>query len=106
MKEGTWVDSAFIQVTAWYIGLDIQILTTSSKPDNPFIIISGNINNPLEKSGGPPILIGNYTNVHYQSLLPTRNNLEPKENKPFQKKEQESVVAQDNFIYSYKGETS
>ena len=40
-KEGTWVDHIFIQMTAWYIALDIQILTTSSKPPNPFIIIKG-----------------------------------------------------------------
>ena len=46
-RDGTWVDSVFIQVTAWYIGLDIRLLTTSSKPDNPFIVISGNINNPF-----------------------------------------------------------
>ena len=102
-KDGTWVDSVFIQVTAWYIGLDIQILTTASMPDNPFIVISGNFSNPLVNSGGPPILIGNYTNVHYQSLLPTRNNLETKEIKPIQEKEQESVLIQDNFVYSYEG---
>ena len=29
-RDGTWVDSVFIQITAWLIGLDIQILTTSS----------------------------------------------------------------------------
>ena len=58
-KDGTWVDSIFIQTTAWMIGLDIQILTTSSKPNNPYIFISGNINNPLLKSAGPPMLVGN-----------------------------------------------
>ena len=31
-KDGTWVDSVFVQVTAWFLGLDIKILTTSSKP--------------------------------------------------------------------------
>ena len=102
-RDGTWIDSVFIQVTAWYIGLDIKILTTSSKPENPFIVISGNINNPLVNSGGPPILIGNYTNIHYQSLLPTKDILDSKANKPNQKMEQEPVVNQDNFIYSYKG---
>ena len=71
-KDGTWVDSAFIQLTAWYIGLDIKILTTSSSSsEHPFIIMSGNIDNIPEEEMGPPLLIGNYTNVHYQSLLPT-----------------------------------
>ena len=102
-RDGTWIDSICIQVTAWYIGLDIKILTTSSKPENPFIFISGNINNPLRNSDGPPILISNYTNVHYQSLLPTRNTLEMKGNKSTQKKKEEHVFVQDNFIYSYKG---
>ena len=75
-RDGTWADSVFIQITAWLIGLDIQILTTSSKPNNPYIFISGNINNPLLKSAGPPMLVGNYTNVHYQSLVPTNNDLD------------------------------
>ena len=42
--DGTWVDSVFVQLTAWYIGLDIKILTTSSKPENPYIIVTGDIN--------------------------------------------------------------
>ena len=33
--DGAWVDSLFVQVTAWYMGLDIKVLTTSSKPENP-----------------------------------------------------------------------
>ena len=43
-QDGTWVDSVFVQVTAWYMGLDIKILTTSSKPENPYIIVTGDIN--------------------------------------------------------------
>ena len=44
-QTGTWVDSTFVQVTAWFFGLDFFILTTSSRKDNPFIIIVGNLNN-------------------------------------------------------------
>ena len=102
-KDGTWVDSVFIQITAWMIGLDIQILTTSSKPNNPYIFISGNINNPLIKSAGPPMLVGNYTNVHYQSLIPINNGLDMKDNKPYQESDQESGFLQESFIYSYNG---
>ena len=69
-QDGTWVDHIFIQMIAWYMELDILILTTSSKPDNPFIFISGNINNIPTFNNRPPLLLGNYTNVHYQSLLP------------------------------------
>ena len=69
-KEGVWVDTVFVQLTAWYIGLDIKILTTSSTPENPFIIVSGNIDASSIAVRGPPLLLGYYTNVHYQSLLP------------------------------------
>ena len=69
-REGVWVDHLFVQMTAWYFELDINILTTSSKPPNPYIVISGNVNQTHDFVSGPPLLIGNYTNVHYQSLLP------------------------------------
>ena len=69
-QTGTWVDSSFVQVTAWFIGLDILILTTSSKEENPYIRIEGNLNLQYEGAMRPHMLLGNYTNVHYQSLLP------------------------------------
>ena len=69
-KDGTWVDHIFIQMAAWYMTLDILILTTSSKPENPFIVISGHTNTTHASDSDPPLLLGNYTNVHYQSLLP------------------------------------
>ena len=69
-EEGIWVDHLFVQMTAWYFELDIKILTTSSQPPNPYIVISGNVNQIPNFVSGPPLLVGNYTNVHYQSLLP------------------------------------
>ena len=68
-QDGTWVDHIFVQMVAWYMELDLLILTTSSQPENPFIFISGNINNIPAPDSIPPLLLGNYTNVHYQSLL-------------------------------------
>ena len=68
--EGTWIDSVFVQVTAWYIGLDIKILPTSAKAENPFIIVTGSLDNIRDSSNGPQLLVGNFSNVHYQSLLP------------------------------------
>ena len=44
-KNGTWVDHIFIQMTAWFMTLDILILTSSSQPENPFIHLSGNTAN-------------------------------------------------------------
>ena len=46
-QDGTWVDHIFLQMVAWYMELDLLILTTSSQPENPLIFISGNINNIL-----------------------------------------------------------
>ena len=68
-QDGTWVDHIFIQMTAWYMKLDILILTSSSQPEHPFIFISGNATDAQGTSSNPPLLIGNYTNIHYQSLL-------------------------------------
>ena len=76
-KDGTWVDHMFIQVTAWYTGLDILILTTSSLPESPFIFICGNIDNIQDNFRGPPMLLGNYTNVHYQSIIPNQMASKP-----------------------------
>ena len=73
-QGGTWADYLFVQVCAWYLELDMLILTTSSTPTNPFIFISGNFNNLPASISGPPLLLGNYTNVHYQSLLPVNEN--------------------------------
>ena len=69
-KDGIWVEHMFVQVTAWFLGLDIQILTTSATQKTPFIVLYGDIDNVDKPSSGPPLLIGNYANVHYQSLLP------------------------------------
>ena len=53
----------FVQVTAWFLGLDIKILTTSATQKTPFIVLYGDINNVDKLSSGPPLLIGNYTNA-------------------------------------------
>ena len=102
-KEGTWVDAVFVQVTAWFTGLDIQILTTSSTPSHPYVLVNGDINDPSTTSSGPPLLVGNYTNVHYQSLLPVTNIIEPQENKSTQDPGDSIVSIKDEFIYLHRG---
>ena len=69
-KNGTWVDHIFIQITAWFMTLDILILTTSSQPENPFIHLIRKTENTPQDNSSPPLILGNYTNVHYQSLIP------------------------------------
>ena len=80
-NNGTWVDHIFIQMTAWLMTLDIMILTTSSQPESPFIHISGNFRTIPANIPGPPLLLGNYTNVHYQSLLENHKEMPKLRNK-------------------------
>jgi hypothetical protein len=111
-QEGTWVDHLFVQVTAWYLGLDILILTTSATPENPFLLINGNNSNTAASTSGPPLLIGNYTNVHYQSLLPENLNVQQKqkENCEFiateaqDAKDSNEKTRSDDFIYIHNGD--
>ena len=107
-QVGTWVDSVFVQVSAWYMGLDIQILTTSAKPENPFLIITGNINTANASSSGPPLLLGNYTNVHYQSLLPVSMSMKV-QHKPRTRTSvrQTGIIdneTRDDFIFMHNGQ--
>ena len=67
------VDAAFVQGTAWLLQIDIYITSNTSNERNPFTITSGNINDENIRTSGAPLLIGNKTNVHYQSLLPAES---------------------------------
>ena len=99
-QDGTWVDHMFVQMIAWYMELDILILTTSSLPENPFIYISGNINKNSKGDKGPPLLLGNYTNVHYQSLLPKHGSShKEKEHTQNNVTEFQDGKKDDDFIY-------
>ena len=104
-ETGAWVDSIFVQVTAWYLRLDILILTTSSNIQNPFIRIGGEINNPKKFSLGPPLILGNYTNVHYQSLVPLANfgTSIPIETEIPIKEVDTADSNKDNFVYLHNG---
>ena len=108
-QNGTWVDHMFVQLTAWYMELDILILTTSSKPDAPFIYISGDIDKTGGQKNGPPILLGNYTNVHYQSLLVDQGGNEQiideePTNTKIHAKESDNEIRNEDFVYIQSGE--
>ena len=107
-RRGTWVDHIFIQMTAWFMNLDILILTTSSQSENPFIHISGNIKNTLENISGPPLILGNYTNVHYQSLIPHKQEFQSTANSNKQEATDKILLKeaeQDEFIFLQDGMT-
>ena len=61
-----WADAYFIQATAWYLEMNIQIMDTKCKEEEPFYTIDGD----LSGQGCTDILyIGYLSDVHYQSLL-------------------------------------
>ena len=77
------MDSIFIQSTAWFLGLYIIIITTTSTEDHPYITISGNLLDEHIPCQGIPLTIGSKSNVHFQSLLPLevrvpRHSIEPR----------------------------
>ena len=70
IKDYEWVDSIFVQSTAWFLGHDIIIVTTTSTDDHPFLTISGNLVDENMPCQGIELTIGSLSQVHYQSLLP------------------------------------
>ena len=108
-RVGTQIDSVFVQVAAWYIGLNIKILVTTAKAENPFIIITGSINNINESSDGPQLLLGNYSNVHYQSLLSLTMGLNTRNNpraRNFEERNENTLSEEtDDTIFMQNGDT-
>ena len=103
-EDGVWVDSIFVQVTAWFMGLDIRIFSTSSTREHPFILVTGDINSSFASSEGPSLLLGYYTNVHYQSLLPLSQENEERKKEREQNIEEDSISIKDDFIFMHNGE--
>ena len=69
-KDEKRVNVMFVQATAWYLELDVWIIATSSTDSNPYIAISGNIEDETIPCNSPIITLGTKSNCHYQSLLP------------------------------------
>ena len=68
MRDGKWVDSFFVQATAFFLNLNIDIIETSGNEKNPFYTINSG------KPNSKTIHIGYVTGTHYQSLLPKGTN--------------------------------
>ena len=82
IRNYEWVDSIFIQSTAWFLGYDIIIVTTTSTDSNPYITISGNLSNENLACPGPPLILGSKTQVHFQSLLPLTLTVQKNDPRP------------------------
>ena len=70
-KDKEWSDEVMVQATAWFVGVDIQIVYTTGTPDEPFKLVGGNIEERHKDCPGYPLWIGYINSIHYQSLLPT-----------------------------------
>ena len=79
LKTHVWGDDIFLQAAAWFIGIDIKIISTTSTIKHPFTVKSGN----LEDEGQPTnltLFLGVVNNRHFQSILPklsNNNEIEP-----------------------------
>ena len=72
VKNYEWVDYIFVQSTAWFLGHDIIIVTTTSTESHPYITISGNLQDENKPCPANPLIIGSKSQIHFQSLLPIR----------------------------------
>ena len=80
LRNYEWVDYIFIQSTAWFLGHDIIIVTTTSTEKDPYITISGNLLDENIPCPGIALTIGSKSNIHYQSLLPFEIRIKKKPN--------------------------
>ena len=60
-----------VQATAWFTEMDIQIVMTTGMPEEPFIMVGGNLDNRAKDCPGFPMWIGYKNTIQYQSLLPS-----------------------------------
>ena len=70
-EDKEWSDEVMVQATAWFVGVDIQIVYTTGTPDEPFKLVGGNMEERHKDCPGYPLWIGYKNSIHYQSLLPT-----------------------------------
>ena len=75
LSNHTWAESVFIQSTAWFLNLDIVIITTTNTKEQPYLTICGHLKNLNLPCTGEKIVLGCKANVHYQSLLPINKNV-------------------------------
>ena len=73
VQDETWVDYMFIQATCWYLTKDMMIVDTGCTVENPWMLISGNLDDDNERCE-EMLLIGSKSNSHFQSLLLADND--------------------------------
>ena len=69
MKRETWADDIFLQITAYFLRVDLRIIYAGAKTSKePFFTMSGNFTEDAEEI--PTFFYGYIVGKHYQSLLP------------------------------------
>ena len=68
--NGTYATELFIKATAVMIGIDIHIISELCTREHQFNIITA-VWDGTPTFNSPPLMIGNISGVHFQSLLPT-----------------------------------
>ena len=72
LKNGEWADDTFIQACAWYINMNIVIVSAGhATPEQPFYAMEGTF---ATETTGPTLLVGYINGNHYQSLLPLQED--------------------------------
>ena len=70
LKTGEWADMTFIHCTAWFLNMDLVIVSDACNSRNKFFKVDGFLNEDnLERL---QLCLGYITNTHYQSILPKR----------------------------------
>ena len=70
LKTGEWADMTFIHCTAWFLNMDLVIVSDACNQRNKFFKVDGFFNEDnLERL---QLCLGYITNTHYQSILPKR----------------------------------
>ena len=68
-KDREWSDEVMVQMTAYFLGHDIQLVLTTGVPEEPFRTFQGNLDKKNLDCAGNPLWIGFNNGMHYQSLL-------------------------------------
>ena len=76
MRATVWVDAAAVQVTAWFLQMDLMIVSDSSNSQNPITRIHGSFDE-IPNGSTKELLLGAKTGSHYQSLLPNSTSSPP-----------------------------
>ena len=69
-KDAEWSDEVMVQMTAYFLDHDIQLVLTTGKSEKPFKTIHGNLDRMNFACTGTPLWIGFNNSLHFQSLLP------------------------------------